>query len=270
MSSSWVGLFESFAARPFGGNLAGVVVSDRAIDPATMLGLAGDLAAPTTGFVARDAASAREAHVRFFTPTQEIDACGHVTIAVAQALHDLGIWTAGDRTTVTCTGGSFPIERSNDRFMMKQTPRRAPVPVVDTNDLSELLGVTVASIRTAATGLRHLFAEVADVNDLSLITAAYADFASLGQQNEVDTIGVYAHIDSSRVRLRDFTAPIGVLEEPASGTTSGALGTLVGVSELTVEQGVEMGRPSELHVNFDGSSVKVAGIARRVLSGQLD
>jgi PhzF family phenazine biosynthesis protein len=267
---SWIGLFESFASRPFGGNLAGVVVSESEIDHTIMLGLASDIAAPTTGFVSRDTASAHEAHVRFFTPTQEIDACGHVIIAVAQALHDLNIWSDDQGTTITCDGGTFPIERSQDRFVMKQSPRHVSGPKVRVHELGELLGVDVVSVQTAATGLKHLFAETSDVDDLSLITASHSELAALGKQNHVDTIGIYARLEPGRVRLRDFTAPIGVLEEPASGTTSGALGTLIGASNLIVEQGVEMGRPSELHVSFDGSTVQVAGVARRVLSGELD
>lgn len=270
MSSSWVGLFESFAARRFGGNLAGVIVSDAALDNATMLGLASDLAAPTTGFVSRETVSPADAPVRFFTPTQEIDACGHVTIAVVQALQDLGIWEHDGDTTVTCRGGSFPITRCDGRVVMKQTPRPAPALVVGTEEMSDLLGVTVTSVQTAATGLKHIFAEIADVEELSSVIATHDEIARLGNQSDVDTVGVYARIEHSRVRLRDFTAPIGVLEEPASGTTAGALGTLLGVPILTVEQGVEMGRPSELLVSLDGSNVEVAGVARRVLSGTLD
>lgn len=153
---------------------------------------------------------------------------------------------------------------------MKQTARSAPAPTIDAHELSNLLGIGITSVQTAATGLEHLFPETNNVDDVSHITVTHSALASVGKRNDVDTIGVYARIDSGRVRLRDFTAPIGVLEEPASGTTAGALGTLIGVSKLIIEQGVEMGRPSELRVSVEGSKIEVAGIARRVLSGNLD
>jgi PhzF family phenazine biosynthesis protein len=69
-------LYECFPAARFGGNTAGVVLLQHPASPSWMQGVAADLGAPTTGFV--DLPSARHgcAEVRFFTPHQEIDACG--------------------------------------------------------------------------------------------------------------------------------------------------------------------------------------------------
>jgi predicted PhzF superfamily epimerase YddE/YHI9 len=80
--------------------------------------------------------------------------------------------------------------------------------------------------------------------------------------------------------MRDLCAAIGAVEEPASGTTSGALAlALANVltpqrPRLAVTMGVEMGRPSLLfvHVDFDGSRPSVArllGRSRLVLAGRI-
>lgn len=52
------------------------------------------LSVPTTGFAVAAEAGAGSGSVRarFFTPRREIDACGHVTIATATALVDVGVW----------------------------------------------------------------------------------------------------------------------------------------------------------------------------------
>jgi hypothetical protein len=72
---------------------AGVVVSWEPIDPALAQAVAAVLSVPTIGFaVADEAAADGLVSVRFFTPLQEIDACGHVTIALATALVELGVW----------------------------------------------------------------------------------------------------------------------------------------------------------------------------------
>src|SRR5262249_45718146 len=85
-----------------------------------------------------------------------------------------------------------------------------------------------------------------------------------------------------RVRMRDLCAAIGAVEEPASGTTSGALAlALANFNVLTPQRqrlaaimGVEMGRPSLLsvHVDFDGSrpsAARLLGRPRPVLAGRV-
>ena len=82
--------------------------------------------------------------------------------------------------------------------------------------------------------------------------------------------------------MRDLCAAIGAVEEPASGTTSGALAiALANASVLTPQQprlvvtmGVEMGRPSLLsvQVDFDGSrptAARLLGRSRLVLAGRV-
>src|SRR5215472_16777694 len=79
-------LYESFPVANFGGNITGVVLLEHPAFQSWMQGVAADLGAPTTGFV--DLPSARQgcAEVRFFTPRQEIDACGHVTVAACRSI----------------------------------------------------------------------------------------------------------------------------------------------------------------------------------------
>jgi PhzF family phenazine biosynthesis protein len=73
-----------------------------------------------------------------------------------------------------------------------------------------------------------------------------------------DTVCVFARLGEHLVRMRDFCAPIGVLEEPASGTTSAALADYLNrhppgskTATVTVEQGAELGRPSQIEVHVE-------------------
>ena len=143
-------------------------------------------------------------------------------------------------------------------------------PVSTPSEIAELLGQPVADVAIRGTGLRHLFVDVGSVDRLRMVQLDHEQMAALGGANGVDTIGLYAACDDSTVRLRDITAPIGVLEEPASGTTCGALGLLRGRGTAVVEQGVEMGRPSRIVVRATPPQVTVTGTVRRVLSGILD
>src|SRR5262249_2678467 len=101
---------------------------------------------------------------------------------------------------------------------------------------------------------------------------------TLAERALVDTICVWAPgSERNHFRTRDLCAAIGAIEEPASGTTSGALALYLAQhdqladSELVLEQGVEMGRPSRIELAVTPPDlVTVRGQARKVLEGRLE
>lgn len=295
MGSAPVFLLEAFPARPFGGNVAGVVLLESAAPDHWLRGVAADLGAPTTGFV--DLASARsgEAEVRFFTPRQEIAACGYVTVAIATVLHQEGLWATGP-AVVLAAGGHYRLlldvgEGGGVQMQQQlaQLRRRPALP-----DLAPLLGParpagSLAPV-IAGTGLRHLLVPVANVADLAELPMRAEEIARLSRQLRVDTIGVFAiagNTDSAlQVRMRDLCAGIGAVEEAASGTTTGSLALALADAGLLNRQrstlqmlmGVEMGRPSQLGVNLDfhpehpdrAVLARLHGYASRVLTGTIE
>jgi PhzF family phenazine biosynthesis protein len=277
-----VWLYASFARDLDGGNPAGVVLSSEAIPTRTAQSLAKVLSVPTTGFAVLDKpAAAGSASVRFFTPQREIDACGHVTIAVATALVEAGIWRWGDDALIRARGGEYPLRLRSGRVEMRQH-RQALEPVSITwDDVRGVLGPIRPSaelpLAVAGTGLRHLIVPLADVAALNEMALHAERIAALAERCAADTICVWAPSGPSRVRMRDLCAPIGALEEPASGMTAGGLalylaehGQIRG-AELTVDQGVEMGRPSRIEVVLTApDEITVRGEAKRVLAGTLE
>jgi PhzF family phenazine biosynthesis protein len=276
-------LYTSFATSLSGGNPAGVVVSPEPIATQTAQSLAEVLAVPTTGFVHLDQAAAEgSASVRFFTPQHEIDACGHVTIAIATALVDCGIWSWGDDPAVRSAGSHVPLRLRDGSVEMEQRVQHLGVANVDWSDVANALGTrsphSLLPLAIAGTGLRHLIVPLEDPNALSELTLARRQITALAEQAEADTICVWASTrDRNRFRVRDLCARIGAVEEPASGTTSGALalylaqhGQLEG-RELVIDQGVEMGRPSRIEVIVTApDAVTIRGEALRILTGTLD
>jgi len=102
-SQAW--LYSSFADGLGGGNPAGVVIAPEPLEDEVAQAVAAALSVPTTGFVVAPEPGAKSVAVRFFTPEREIDACGHVTVAVAAALVDEGVWSWGDEVNVRAAGG---------------------------------------------------------------------------------------------------------------------------------------------------------------------
>jgi trans-2,3-dihydro-3-hydroxyanthranilate isomerase len=270
-----------------------VVFVDDLGDERWMQGVAADIGAPTTGFVDLPRA-ADDATVRFFTPKTEIDACGHVTVAVATALVEEGTWQpeAMRAWGVSSSGGRVPLLIGADedgravlvtmRQRLAQFERRddaAVGPILGQARLDSKLPIVVAG-----TGLRHLLVPVSSASDLAALVVEREPIERLSAEHGVDTVGVYALSDEDgdvEIRMRDLCAGIGAVEEPASGTTSGALalalqwiGAVPDSATIAVTMGVEMGRPSRLGVRLesgdDGGAANVSGTARRLLTGRLE
>lgn len=286
-------LLDAFPACTFGGNGAGVVLLEGEAPEWWLQGVAAELAVPTTGFVDLPSARSGAAQARFFTPSQEISVCGHVTVAIAVVLAERGIWHAGP-AAVTASGRSYPLVLSRDGSGV-QVEMRQQLQHLErldgTSGIESLLGQARLSTELqpvrAGTGLRHLLVPVACVEDLALLAVQADNIASLSDRLDVDTIGVFSLADVSdrevEVRMRDLCAGIGATEEPASGTTTGTLAfALADAGVLTPQRprvrmhmGIEMGRPSRLSVDldFDGDRAVLArlyGRATRVLTGTLD
>src|SRR6266705_1501440 len=137
-----------------------------------------------------------------------------------------------------------------------------------------------------STGRRHMLVPVHKVAALAQQPMIASDIAAASHRFKDDTIGVWAFDAGDqpevRVRMRDLCAAIGAVEEPASGTTSGALALALANANvlnpqrprLVVTMGVEMGRPSLLsvQVDFDGSrpsAARLLGRSRLVLAGRV-
>src|SRR5680860_964664 len=92
---------DAFTSRPFSGNPAVVCPLDGPADPLWMQQVAAEMNVSETAFYhpisVRGEREAVEAHfeLRWFTPTTEVDLCGHATLASAHILRELGTLPIG-------------------------------------------------------------------------------------------------------------------------------------------------------------------------------
>jgi trans-2,3-dihydro-3-hydroxyanthranilate isomerase len=269
-------LYDSFAAKPFAGNIAGVVVEPW-MDPSLMQAIAAEIGAPATVFVKVD--EEREIRIRFFTPKREIDGCGHVTVAAAAALVEEGMWRPGPdgrRAEVETASGPVPLRVSTTAGSIMVELIYHPRVVESSPQERRDIEVTLSGVETdsrfplevVSTGLRHLIVPFEATHVLGELVLSEQSLIALARPCGIDTICAFAPLGES-IRMRDLCAPIGVIEEPASGTTSAALGSYVArhllgaPTRIVVEQGVEMGRPSTIEVSVESiaaaSAVVVGG-----------
>ncbi len=289
------GLYGSFARGRAGGGVAGVVITGTPLAPEVMQRVAADFAAPTTGFIAVGEPAAEAARIlgaRFFTVRQEIGACGYVTIALATALADLGAWSGrGDGYRIVAPGGTYDLGFGAPgdgsprpvRLAVRVLGHEAGVDAGLVRQLTglELLGEYRPEI--VSTGLLHLVVPVADGAALRAYVPHRSAAEELGRVFGVDTIGLVSLDGGARIHLRDLCAPIGDLEEPASGTTCAAVadflarhrwppGTASGGTRVyVITQGDELGRPSVISAEAPAADrvVSITGSARPILTGEL-
>ncbi|MBX5477285.1 MAG: PhzF family phenazine biosynthesis protein [Clostridia bacterium] len=328
---------DAFCDEPFGGNPAGVVPRAVGLSAAEMQRIAAELRHSETAFVlpAQEPDSA-DVRVRFFTPTQEVDLCGHATIATFHLMAERG-WlpSVGPRTRVRAETGAGTItvevqwagrdlaDRAIRRVMMEQ-PRPRFLFELDEAQRAELAGAlgvepgVLGFVRArdgrrplplgvVTTGLPDLLVPVESLVALRGLRPDASALASLCRAWGVATVHAFTLETRERrnaAACRSFSPALGIPEEAATGTASGALGAylvrhgVVPVPEpgarnivdlvrggeapaadgqavsLRLEQGDDMGRPSRIDVEVtvsDGeiTGVRVGGRAVTVLEGNL-
>lgn len=294
-----VSLWDAFTEVRFSGNVAGVITRADELSLGQMQSMATELNAPTTGFVTGfEAGPPPVFSVRYFTPRTEIDLCGHVTVAVFSALAAEGRLVAREGGTLAyqkTAAGMLPVllhPAGSGRVTVQMEQRRPTYafPNIAARELVELLGGTELHRHlppeVVSTGLRHLLVPFPQVEALGLLSPDFGRLGRLSRDLGVDTVCAFAVMPGTNaVRARDFCPGIGADEEPASGTTSGALACYLighgqvdagrsGLVTVEVHQGVEMGRPSRIEVDakVDGREIQrvwARGRATMALQGKM-
>lgn len=253
-------LVDAFTDEPLAGNVAGVVPDATGLSDDQMRRIAAELGASETAFVfdAESAGDGADERIRYFTPTTEVDLCGHATIATYAALHEEDAIDAGERTLRTNVGGlSITIDDDGTVWMRQRPPTVDAVdvggvggvegvdavsdgsedrPTLDADRLGDALGIDPAALRdigadlpvaVASTGLPWL---VVPVNFLERLGEAEPDMAAVKAISEAyEVAGIYAFtfdtLDAeSTLHGRAFAPAVGVAEDPVTGTASGAVG----------------------------------------------
>ena len=289
---------DAFTDIPFKGNPAGVVTDARGLSDELMQSIANEMNLSETAFVQESEVA--DFRVRFFTPWEEVDLCGHATIGTVFALVEEGtIPVTKDLETVRLETnvGILPVDICSKAGKVKTVIMSQDCPEfreckASTEDIANILDIPVAQINDALcpvgiayTGLWHLFVPV---KELVFVKEMAPDMGKLGLLNVnlgVDTTHVFTFQTedaSSTVHARAFAPAFGINEDAATGTANGALGAFLVENkvlemtgdfvEIMVEQGYEIRRNSKITVEIRsrGEStieVRVGGPAVTSLEG---
>ncbi|MCM0000138.1 MAG: PhzF family phenazine biosynthesis protein [Erythrobacter sp.] len=105
---------DAFAAAPFGGNQAAVMVLEEWLPDDVLVRIGGENLFAETAFVVRDATGAADWELRWCTPTYEIALCGHATLASGHVLLQRD---GGERITFrTRKSGILEVVKAGDAY----------------------------------------------------------------------------------------------------------------------------------------------------------
>ncbi|MEO6085635.1 MAG: PhzF family phenazine biosynthesis protein [Umezawaea sp.] len=248
---------DAFTDRPFSGNPAGVVLLPEPAEPAWMQSVAAEMKHAETAFVV--VGGDEPLPLRWFTPTTEVDLCGHATLATAHVL--------GGSVVFSTRSGFLTCEARPDGWVEMDFPADRPVPVGATPLLrASLPGTTVVAVAQGGTDLLVEVASAAEVRALRPDLVLLDDVPGRGVI--VTARGDLPGVD---VVSRCFYPSFGVPEDPVTGSAHCTLAAWwaprLGRVSLLGEQASPRGGRVQMTLRDD--RVRLAGQGVTVLRGEL-
>jgi trans-2,3-dihydro-3-hydroxyanthranilate isomerase len=282
-------LVDVFTDRAFGGNPLAVCTNGRGLSTETMQAVAKEFNLSETTFVLPPDDPRHDWRVRIFTPGSELPMAGHPTVGTTFVLaREHMIPRAETETHITLEEGVGPIpvrvefKDGEPSFaeMTQPLPKFGPE-VKDRRAVAEMISLGVDDIddnlptEVVSCGVPFLYVPLRTL-DAARRARPRADLMervaeSLGVPPQVFIFAREVEHEGSSVHSRMFAPNFGITEDPATGGASGPLGCYLvrhGLAEagatVVSEQGIEMGRPSFIHITIektggDISAVRVGG-----------
>ncbi len=246
------------AERPLTGNPAAVMPLEQWLDDALMQAIAAEHNLSETAFTVPSDGDEADYELRWFTPTVEVDLCGHATLASGHVLID------GERVRFATRSGILTVARDGDRLALE-----LPAFAVEQGELSglhEALGVRGETFL----GRGGNGSAIVVLADESAVRAVRPDFVALRQIDRL--VIVTALGDEQDVASRVFAAYHGIDEDPVTGAAHAALvpfrAARLGRDSFTALQASKRG--GLLHCRLAGDRVVLGGRCSTVIVGTFE
>jgi len=248
---------DAFADRPLTGNPAAVMPLERWLEDAVMQAIAAENNLSETAFTVPSDADDADYDLRWFTPTSEVELCGHATLAAGHILMH------SDPVRFATKSGPLIVSRRGD--LLELDMRAANLTEVREADLNRALGLP-ESPAWLADGYND--AAIIEVADEAAVRAVKPDFAALAKIHRMPV--VTARGESADIVSRVFVPYLGIDEDPVTGSAHAALAPYwaerLDRNEFTALQASE--RTGVLHCRLEGERVLLGGECHTVIVGQ--
>lgn len=282
-----------FTTRPFVGNPLAVVTDGDNLSRQQMQAVAREMNLAETVFVQRPTNNRALARLRIFTTTRELPFAGHPVIGTWFLLAELGVVPASEgpvQIQQQTGAGILPVEITfhNGRpasVTMTQKEARFKSPRISRGPLAEALGLRAEDldsslpIEAVSTGIFNL---MVPLRSKAALPKIHSNPRALFHLLNGDSTMAYCFALGGRGKaFSRGMVPWEIVEDPATGSAGGSLGAylvrhekLKDGEDLSITQGLEMGRPSEIRVSVTKEKGRlvphVSGSAVRILEGHIE
>ncbi|MBB6603008.1 PhzF family phenazine biosynthesis protein [Bacillus pumilus] len=287
---------DAFTTEKFGGNAAGVVLDGDLLTEDEMQNIAKELNLPESVFLLPAHDKEADYRTKYFTPTDEVNFCGHATVGLTWLLAtELGLAKEKTGVVLETKIGNVPVvwHEENGKVIDVEMTQVAPKTrdfMIDLEELSDMLGISSDRIdpsypiKLANTGNWHLLVPMKTQKDIDQAAPNLAALGKMNKEQNITTTHLYTFHTTKECDLytRDFAPGIGIPEDPVTGAANGALAGYLylegiisqqEITHLNIAQGDAIGRPGILRItvipNESKPVIKVAGAAVITIRGVL-
>jgi PhzF family phenazine biosynthesis protein len=252
---------DAFTSTPFAGNPAAVCLLDQDTPPAWMQAVAAEMNLSETAFVQRDGDG--RISLRWFTPTVEVDLCGHATLASAHILFETDRIPTGETIRFDTRSGILTAQHRDDRIEL-DFPTQAVTP---TDAIPGLVAAIGAEPKESHAGGGRWLLELADETAVRAVAPDFAGLVPFGIVVVTSTSDDPAYDFVSRC----FGPAHGIDEDPVTGSTHCVLSAYwserLGKRQMTGYQASSRG--GVVTVRLEGNRTILGGHAVTVFRGEL-
>ncbi|REE84409.1 PhzF family phenazine biosynthesis protein [Paenibacillus taihuensis] len=259
-----IALIDAFTSEPFKGNPAAVCLLQEGRNAAWMQRVASEMNQSETAFVVpREDGSYS---LRWFTPTVEVDLCGHATMASAHYLWESGHLPTNSQARFHTLSGLLTADLSFEGIMLN-FPAEPAVPVTAPEELIQGLGLIPRAVS------KNRIDYLVEIDSEDTVRTLQPDFAMLSR---VEARGVIVTSKANRGSEYDFVSrafypATGCEEDPVTGSAHCALAPYwqrkLRKDDMLAYQASARG--GELKLAVVGSRILISGKAVTVLNGHL-
>ena len=287
-------IVDVFTDRSLSGNQLAVVFNCAEMSDRRLQDVAREFNYSETTFILPPRQANANWRLRSFTPSAEVFGAGHNALGAWWVLAEQGqvaltdpftsLWQElGEKVSPV---GVYSKAGKPIRVSMMQAKPSFGDKLADRSALARALGLDSADLeiegleaQAVSTGVTHLLVPVRSLSALERVRVDAQALIAIAQPLGCEGSYLFSLRGTEDIvvaRARAFFPGIGITEDPATGSAAGPLGAYFASRGLIkegvwygIEQGIEIGRPSQIEVRVQGEQVEIAGQAVIVADGTI-
>ncbi|MEE2770763.1 MAG: PhzF family phenazine biosynthesis protein [Bacteroidota bacterium] len=251
---------DAFTNEVFAGNPAAVCLLDQWLEAELMQNIAMENNLAETAFVVK---ADENYQIRWFTPTVEVDLCGHATLAAAHVLYHEKSFQGEQLRFWSDRSGQLLVKKDGERLQL-DFPADSISEIPVTPELQSCFSVKPLKIFKGKTDYMFIFKTEESIRNISPNLSAIAS---------LDARGLIASAPGKKVDFvsRFFAPQSGIIEDPVTGSAHTSLtpywSAQLGKQELEALQLSTRG--GHLFCSMEKDRVLISGYSRLYLRGEI-